>query len=83
MGGPGPSPAGGPNWNQPQGGYGGPGMGPSYQQMPGGQGGMPHSAGGYGRNDRNGGGWGGPASAGGYPPNQAPPPNQGYGGYHG
>ncbi|KAL8651848.1 MAG: hypothetical protein Q9226_004521 [Calogaya cf. arnoldii] len=83
MGGPGPGPAGAPNWNQPQGGYGGPGMSPAYQQMPGGQGGMPHSAGGYGRNDRNGGGWGGPASAGGYPPNQAPPPNQGYGGYHG
>ena len=70
---------GGPNWSQPQGGYGGHGMSPGYQ-MPGGQGGMPPSAGGYGRNDRSGGGWGGPPNAG-YPSN--PPPGQGYGGYHG
>lgn len=74
MGGPSP---GGRNWNQPQGGFGGPGMTPQgYGNVQ-----MPASAGGYGRGDQNSSGGWGPQSAGGFPSN-APSNNFG-GGYQG
>ena len=73
MGGPSP---GSRNWNQAQGGFGGPGMAPQgYGNVQ-----MPASGGGYGRGDQNpSGGWG-PQNAGGFPSNA---PNNSYGGFQG
>lgn len=76
------SPMGGPspgnrNWNQAQGGFGGPGMTPQgYGNVQ-----MPGSAGGYGRGDQqhSSGNWA-PQSAGGFPSNT---PSNNFGAYQG
>lgn len=74
MGGPSPGPR---NWNQPQGGFGGPGMAPQgYGNVQ-----MPGSAGGYGRGDQqhSSGNWA-PQSVGGFPSSAS---NSNFGGYQG
>ena len=71
----GPNPA-SRNWNQPQGGFGGPGIAsPGYGSVQ-----MPGSASSYGRGEHNpSGGWA-PQSTSGFPSNG---PNSNYGGYQG